>query len=85
LKQDQYSPMPVSKQITIIFVGTEGMLDTMPVAAISRFETEFLDYVDNKYPAIFKSIEKEKVLSDELKEQIKKAVEEFMPLFKQEG
>ncbi len=85
LKQDQYSPMTVAKQIIIIFVGTEGMLDTLPVSVILRFESEFLDYVENKYPDILKKIEKEKVLSDELKEQVRKTVDEFLPLFKKEG
>ncbi len=84
LKQDQYSPMPVSRQIVIIFVGTQGMLDALPVEAVQRFETEFLDYVGNKYPSVFEKIEKERTLSDELKEQIKQAVEEFMPIFKKE-
>ncbi|RQW04771.1 MAG: F0F1 ATP synthase subunit alpha, partial [Calditrichaeota bacterium] len=85
LKQDQYSPMLVSRQVVIIFIGTEGMLDSMPVNAVQRFETEFLDYVGNKYPAIFEQIEKEKIINDELKDQIKKAVEEFLPIFRQEG
>jgi F-type H+-transporting ATPase subunit alpha len=82
LKQDQYVPMPVAKQIVMIFLGTQGMLDSMPVGAIRRFEKEFLEYVDNKDPQLFQAIEKQKVLSDEIKDRIKKTAEEYLTLFK---
>jgi F-type H+-transporting ATPase subunit alpha len=85
LKQDQYEPMPVSKQIVIIFLGTEGILDEMPVGAIAKYEKEFLEYIDNKYPELFQNIEKEKVLSDDMKKQIKDTAEEFLKIFKIEG
>lgn len=85
LKQDQYEPMPVSKQILIIFLGTEGILDEMPVGAIAKYEKEFLEYIDNKYPELFQNIEKEKVLSDDMKKQIKDTAEEFLKIFKIEG
>ena len=82
LKQDQYVPMPVAKQIVIIFLGTQGLLDSLPVGAIRRFEKEFLEYVDNKDPQLFQVIEKQKVLSDEIKGRIKKTAEEYLTLFK---
>ncbi len=85
LKQDQYEPMPVAKQIVIIFVGTEGMLDDLPVGAVRRFEKEFLEYIDNKDPKIFQEIEDKKIISDELKDKIKGVTEEFLELFKVEG
>jgi len=81
LKQDQYSPMPVAKQIAIIFVGTQGLLDKLPVKSVGRFEKEFLEYLDNKYPDIFETITREKMLSDELKEKLKNTVEEFLKIF----
>jgi F-type H+-transporting ATPase subunit alpha len=82
LKQDQYVPMPVAKQIVVIFLGTQGMLDSLPVGAIRRFEKEFLEYVDHKDPQLFQDIEKQKVLSDEIKDRIKKITEEYLTLFK---
>lgn len=84
LKQDQYSPMPVGQQIAIIFVGTEGYLDTLPVKAVLRFELEYLEFMKNKHPDILKKIEDEKQLSDDLKESLRQAVDEFMKTFKVE-
>jgi F-type H+-transporting ATPase subunit alpha len=85
LKQDQYEPMPVSKQVAIIFLGTEGLLDQLPVGAVRRFEKEFLEYLESKNPQILKEIEQKKTLSDELKGKIKSIAEEFMKLFKVEA
>jgi F-type H+-transporting ATPase subunit alpha len=84
LKQDQYEPMPVSKQIAIIYAGTEGMLDQIPVKNVRRFEKEYLEFLDNKYKNVLDQIQKEKELSDELKEALKKSAEEFMKIFKVE-
>lgn len=85
LKQDQYEPMPVSKQVAIIFVGTEGLLDQLPVITVRRFEKEFLEYLEDKNPQVLKEIEQKKILSDDLKDKIKSIAEEFMKLFKVEG
>ncbi len=85
LKQDQYEPMPVSKQVAIIFVGTEGLLDQLTVSAVRRFEKEFLEYLENKNPQVLKEIEQKKTLSDELKDKIKSMAEEFIKTFKVEG
>jgi F-type H+-transporting ATPase subunit alpha len=84
LKQDQYKPMSVSKQISIIFVGSEGYLDEIPVGDILRFENEYLEFLDNKYEDVLNHIEKEKVLSDEIKEKLRKSVKEFLKIFKVE-
>ncbi|UCF63800.1 MAG: F0F1 ATP synthase subunit alpha [bacterium] len=81
LKQDQYTPMDVAKQIAVIFVGTQGHLDKIPVNAVRKFEKDFLEYLENKQPEIFKKINKEKVLSDELKDILNKTTEEFIKIF----
>lgn len=84
LKQDQYEPMPVAKQVAIIYAGTQGMLDQLPVKIVGRFEREYLEFLDNKYKKILDKIEKEKELSDELKDVLKKSAEEFIKIFKVE-
>ncbi len=84
LKQDQYSPMPVEKQIAIIFAGTEGTLDDLPVGSVLKFQNEFLDYTENKYPGVLKEIRDKKLLSDELKKQLRDIIEEFLKIFKAE-
>ncbi len=85
LKQDQYVPMPVEKQIAIIFAGTGGYLDDLPVEVVRRFEEEFLAYMETKHADILSEIAEKKVISDELRERMEKAVEEFKAIFKREG
>ena len=85
LKQDQYVPMPVEKQIAIIFAGTGGYLDDLPVEVVRRFEEEFLAYMETKHADILSEIAEKKVISDELRERLAKAVEEFKAIFKREG
>ncbi|GAB4329789.1 MAG: F0F1 ATP synthase subunit alpha [Calditrichia bacterium] len=82
LKQGQYAPMPVEHQIAVIFAGTEGFLDALPVSDILRFEKEYLQFMENKYATVLRTIATEKKLSDELKDQLRKTIEEFLKLFK---
>jgi F-type H+-transporting ATPase subunit alpha len=82
LKQDQYVPMPVARQVMIIWVGTKGYLDDIPVAAVSKFETEFFAFCDEKYPEIEHTLAKEKIISDQMNDKIKDAVEKFKEQFK---
>jgi F-type H+-transporting ATPase subunit alpha len=81
LKQDQYVPMPVERQIALIFVGTSGHLDKLPVNEIKGFESGYLDFLSTKYPDILKEIEEKKTISDELREKMNQAVKEFMRIF----
>lgn len=82
LKQGQYEPIPVEKQVISVFIGTRDYLESIPVKDVKRFEKEFREFVDLKYPEIFETIRKEKTLSDELTGKIKKAAEEFLEKFK---
>ena len=67
-----------------LLLSTEGMLDQIPVKNVRRFEKEYLEFLDNKYKNVLDQIQKEKELSDELKEALKKSAEEFMKIFKVE-
>jgi F-type H+-transporting ATPase subunit alpha len=82
LKQDQYVPIPVERQVVSLFCGTSGLLDSLEVVDVKRFEKEFLEFVGLKYNNIFETIKKEKQLSDEVIEQIKKTFNEFISIFK---
>lgn len=82
LKQGQYSPVPVEKQVVSIYLGTRGYMDSISVHDIKRFEKEILEFIEVKYKQIFENIKKEKDLSKETEELIKKAAEEFLPTFK---
>jgi F-type H+-transporting ATPase subunit alpha len=82
LKQGQYSPVPIERQVVSIFLGTNGILDDIPLVDIKGFEKEILEYIEVKYNQVFESIKKEKQLSDTSAESIKKAAEEFKAVFK---
>ncbi|AFH48484.1 F0F1-type ATP synthase subunit alpha [Ignavibacterium album JCM 16511] len=82
LKQGQYSPVPVERQVVSIYLGTRGYMDSIAVHDIKRFEKEILEFISVKYNQIFENIKKEKDLSKETEDLIKKAAEEFLPTFK---
>src|SRR5580765_756200 len=82
LKQNQFSPLPFSKQILVILAGTGGFLDDLPVAQVRDFEMELFKYVDSTNPGILRTIMEKKILDDQLKGQlqgiIKEAKQQFM-------
>jgi len=77
LKQNQYVPMSVEKQVAIIFAGSEGFLDDIPVDKVPDFETGLLGYLESNYAAALDSIRETGELSDETKNDLKKAIDEF--------
>ncbi len=85
LKQPQYSPLPVEKQILIIFAGTNAYLDDLPVDQCKQFETELFRFVENTKPRLLSDIREKKTLDDELKAQVKAAISEFKETFVREN
>jgi len=81
LKQDQYAPLPVEKQVLSLFIATSGYIDSIPVADVRRFEKEFLQFVETSNPGILKTIAEKKALDDGLKAEIKKAADAFKERF----
>ncbi|HAW49582.1 TPA: F0F1 ATP synthase subunit alpha [bacterium] len=81
LKQEQYKPMSVAKQVMIIEAGVEGFLDSIPKEKVRDFEKGFFKFMDEKYPEIEKEIKETKDLSDDLKERLDKAILEFKEEF----
>jgi F-type H+-transporting ATPase subunit alpha len=67
LKQLQYSPMPVEKQIAIIFCGTRNLLKTIPVENVSNFEVEFLHFMEVSHPEVLKNLQEGKLLDEDVK------------------
>jgi F-type H+-transporting ATPase subunit alpha len=82
LKQGQYKPVPVERQVVSVYLGTNGYMNEIPLIDIKRFEQEILEFVEVKYNDVFESIKKEKVLNDEVEEKLKKVAEEFAVVFK---
>jgi F-type H+/Na+-transporting ATPase subunit alpha len=81
LKQAQYRPQAVEEQVVSIFLGTRGHLDSVPVADVRRFETDFLDHVRRNHDGIFGEVRDTGKLSDELAERIVKTVKDFKKEF----
>ena len=85
LKQDQYSPLEVGKQIAILYAAVNDFLSDIEVSDIKRFEKAFLEYLDTHYREIEKSIITGKTLTDELKSKLEEAIVEFKKVFLQEA
>jgi len=77
LKQPPNQPVPVEKQIAIIYAGTKGYLDDIPVEAIQKFEKEFYVFLENERPKVLEEIKKEKKLTPEIEAMLKDAIETF--------
>ncbi|MEE2764930.1 MAG: F0F1 ATP synthase subunit alpha [Candidatus Neomarinimicrobiota bacterium] len=77
LKQNQYVPMSVENQVAIIFAGSEGFLDDVPLEKVSEFETGLLEYLGSNYVTVLDSIRETGELSEEKRDELKKAIDEF--------
>jgi len=85
LKQPAHQPLPVEKQVVIIYAGTRGYLDDLPVKAIRKFEDELYPFIETKYPQIFENIRTKKQIDAQTEELLKKTLEEFKAQFSTEG
>jgi F-type H+-transporting ATPase subunit alpha len=84
LKQGQYSPIPVEKQVAIIYAGTNGVLDDLPLDQIRTFEQELYRFLENAHPAILSTIKEKKTIDDDLKSKLNSALQEFKTRFIQD-
>jgi F-type H+/Na+-transporting ATPase subunit alpha len=82
LKQPQYQPLPVQEQVSVLFAGTRGYLDDVPVDDVRKFETEFLDFMRNSKSDILNAIKTKKVLDDEIEGKLRSAIDEFKKGFR---
>jgi F-type H+/Na+-transporting ATPase subunit alpha len=82
LKQGQYEPLPVEKQVLIIFAGTNGFIDDLPLTAIKKYEQELFSFVESKYPDVFADILKKREMDADLRAKAIKVLEEFKLAFK---
>ncbi|MGC1367629.1 MAG: F0F1 ATP synthase subunit alpha [Candidatus Acidiferrum sp.] len=81
LKQDQYAPLSIEKQVLSIYVATSGAMDSVAVTDVRRFEREFLQFVETNYPSLLKTIAAKKALDDAIRAEIKTAVDGFKERF----
>jgi F-type H+-transporting ATPase subunit alpha len=82
LKQPQYQPLPMEKQVTIIFAGTKGFLDKFPVDTLADYEKELFSYIESNEPGLFTELREKEAISPELEEKMKKTLASFGETFK---
>ena len=82
LKQDQYEPLPVEKQVLIIYAGTNGFVDELPLTTLKKYEQELYSFIESKHPDVFADILKKRELDGDLRAKINKALEEFKGVFR---
>jgi F-type H+-transporting ATPase subunit alpha len=81
LKQPQYQPLAVEKQVAIVYAGTNGLLDQVPVADVRAYESEFHRFMDARYATVLSTIREKKTLDDDLKASLNAAIKEFNEQF----
>jgi F-type H+-transporting ATPase subunit alpha len=81
LKQGPYAPVPIEKQVVIIFAGANGYLDDIAVSSVTKFEADLMPFMEAKYSNILDSIRSEKKISDDTDAELRKAIEDFKASF----
>lgn len=81
LKQPQYHPMPVEEQVMVIYTAVNGYLDDQPIAAVQKFEDDFLKFMRANYAEIGKSIREKRQIDQNTEQALKKAIQEFKDTF----
>jgi F-type H+-transporting ATPase subunit alpha len=84
LKQGQYEPLSVEKQVAILYAANKGYLEDIPVSECRRFESEFLRHVDDRHPGVLSAIREKKTLDAEIEGKLKIALDEFKGAFQRE-
>lgn len=82
LKQPQYAPLPMEKQVAILYAGANGYLDKLPVTAMKDYEDEMFSYVESNEPSIFADLKEKQEFTDEIKEKLNKTLDSFGETFK---
>lgn len=82
LKQPQYQPLPMEKQVTIIYAGTNGFLDALPVDTLGDYEQELYSYIESNDASIFSDLVEKQAFDDGIKEKLNKALTSFGATFK---
>jgi F-type H+-transporting ATPase subunit alpha len=84
LKQPQYQPMDVEKQVLVIWAATNGHVDEIPVEQVQRFEGELLRFVENAHPGVLQNIREKKSLTDEIKAELTQVLTDFKDRWNEE-
>jgi F-type H+/Na+-transporting ATPase subunit alpha len=85
LKQPQYQPMDVAKQVLVIWAATNGFTDDIAIEDVKRFETGLLKFVENSHPGLLSDINEKKSLTDDIKAGLKQLLEDFKHEWRKES
>jgi F-type H+-transporting ATPase subunit alpha len=85
LKQPQYHPMDVEKQVLVIWAATNGYVDDIPVEQVRRFEADLLRFVENSHPGVLRAIAEKKALTDEIIADLKRVLADFKETWRETG
>jgi F-type H+-transporting ATPase subunit alpha len=83
LKQPQYKPLPMEKQVTILYAGTKGYLDKYPKEAVPAYEAGLYPFVESRFPEVFTGLKEKQKIDDELEAKIKQCLEAYDAEFKE--
>jgi F-type H+-transporting ATPase subunit alpha len=81
LKQNQFAPLPVEKQVVLLYAGTRGFVDKLPVESLREYEQELYRTFDDKYSGIMQSIREKMEINEETETKLKAALTEFTEKF----
>jgi F-type H+-transporting ATPase subunit alpha len=81
LKQPQFSPLQVEEQVAVIYAGTRGYLDTIPVKSVQRYESNLLTFLKNEQKSLLSDIASQKKLTDDIEDRLKSALDAFTKQF----
>jgi F-type H+-transporting ATPase subunit alpha len=85
LKQPQYQPLSVTDQVLLVYAGTTGALDSVPVKDVGRWKTEFMQFMKVQQQSLWNALDTEEKLTDDLEEKMKAALSEFTKAFNVES
>ena len=77
LKQGQYTPQPVERQVAIIYAANAGALDKIPVERLADYEKGYYDFIESRYAKVFELLRTKKAIDDEVKPMLDKAIGEY--------
>ncbi|MGH8104608.1 MAG: F0F1 ATP synthase subunit alpha, partial [bacterium] len=83
LKQGQFVPMSLARQVAIVFAGTQGFLDDLPTSVLKEFEDGFYPFMEDKYPDVFLSISQKNLIDDETEKSLRAGLDAYKAEFKQ--
>jgi F-type H+-transporting ATPase subunit alpha len=82
LKQSQYEPLSMEKQVTILYAGTKGFLDDYSIDVLAKYEAGLYPFIEDRYPAIFTELAEKQEITDDLDKQMTQALEAYEEEFK---